>query len=263
MVAAEDTRTTRRLLGHVGASPELVSYHAHSAPARRDALVGRLQASDIALVSDAGTPGISDPGARLVAAARANGHNVVAIPGPSAVSAALSVSGIPADSYVFLGFLPRKAAERRRVLTRAAVETRTLVAFETPHRLRASLADLAATFGDRPLAIAREITKLHEEVWHGSAREAERHWSDIEPRGEFTLVIAGAPPREEEPWDDEAVERELESLREAGMGPKEASRLVARKANRPARDVYRLWPHRSGAPPEGESTIGGATEEER
>lgn len=242
LIAAEDTRLTRRLLAHFDLHTRLMSFHEHSPPGRRALLAARLATADIALVTDAGTPGISDPGASLVAEALAAGHAVVAIPGPSAVAAALSVSGLPAAAFLFLGFLPRQAGSRRALLAEVAAEPRTLVAFETPQRLRAALADLAAILGPRTIAVARELTKRHEEVWRGTLPEAILHWSRLEPRGELTLVIAGAtspPPA----WDDARVRTALEALAAAGVGAREASRRVAAESGRPAREVYRLWSH--------------------
>jgi 16S rRNA (cytidine1402-2'-O)-methyltransferase len=242
-IAAEDTRTARQLLRHLGIRKPLVSYHAHTAPERRAALVERLAEHDLALVSEAGTPGVSDPGAALVAAAHAAGHPVVAVPGPSAVSAALSIAGLPADSYLFLGFLPRRRADRRSLLSEIAGERRTLVAFETPHRLRAGLADLLAVLGDRTVVVAREITKLHEESWRGTLAEAVARWSDVPARGEFTLVVAGAEPVEAPSWDERRVRAALADLRATGLGAREASRRVAAEAGWTAREVYKLWEH--------------------
>jgi len=242
-VAAEDTRVTRKLLARHGLRPEILSFHEHTDPARRAALVARLDEGDLALVSDAGTPGVSDPGAALVADALAAGHRVVAIPGPSAVTAALSVSGLPADRYVFLGFLPRRAADRRRLLAEVAAERQTLVAFEAPHRLRASLVDLAAQLGDRTVAVTRELTKMHEEVWRGGLDAAAARWATVEPQGEFTLVIAGAPAPPSTVWDDAAVTDALALLRTEGLGAREAAHRVAARSGRRAREVYRLWPH--------------------
>jgi len=244
LIVAEDTRRTRKLLSHFDIHVPLASFHAHSGPADRARLIARLGATDVALVTDAGTPGISDPGAELVTAAVAAGHAVVPIPGPSAVAAALSVAGLPADAYVFLGFMPRRGADRRALLSSVAAERRTLVAFETPQRLAAALADLAGALGGgRPICVARELTKLHEEVWHGPLAEAAARWSSLPPRGEFTLVIAGAPEQTPDAWDDDRVRAALGALRAEGLGAREAARRVAAVAGRPAREVYRLWDH--------------------
>jgi len=242
LIAAEDTRRTRKLLSAYAIATPLVSSHAHSTPAERSRLLARLDAGDVALVTDAGTPGLSDPGADLVAAAAAAGHTVTAVPGPSAVAAALSVAGMPADAYLFLGFLPRRGRDRRDLLSGVAGERRTLVAFETPRRLAASLADLAETLGGgRAICVARELTKVHEEVWRGRLEEAAARWAAREARGEVTLVVAGAPEAPPEPWDDARVRSELSHLRAAGVGPRDAARRLAAPAGRTAREVYRLW----------------------
>ena len=170
LVAAEDTRVTRRLLAHIGAHPRLVSFHEHNWRERLEQVLQALEEGDVALVSDAGMPGVSDPGRQLVAAAAARGIRVESVPGPSAVTTALAVSGLPADAFMFLGFLPRRRRERQEKLREAAASSLTLVLFEAPHRLRATLEDISAIFGDLPIAVCRELTKLHEEVFRGTAR---------------------------------------------------------------------------------------------
>lgn len=243
LIAAEDTRLTRKLLARHDLRTPLVSSHAHSSPEALAALVARLAESDVALVSDAGTPGVSDPGAALVAEAAAAGHAVVPLPGPSAVAAALSVSGLPADRFRFLGFLPRRAGDRRALLAAVAAEPDTLVCFEAPHRFLASLADLLAVLGDRPLCVARELSKLHEEVWHGTLATAVAHWPSRPARGEFTLVVGGAPALAPAVWSDQDVRHALEALKADGHSPRQAARALAAKAGRPAREIYRLWEH--------------------
>jgi 16S rRNA (cytidine1402-2'-O)-methyltransferase len=246
VIAAEDTRVTRRLLARHGIATPLVSCHEHSTPRARADLVARLSGGDVALVTDAGTPGVSDPGAALVAEARAAGHAVVPVPGPSAVGAALSVAGLAGERFLFLGFPPRRPAERRAALAAVAEESGSLVLFEAPHRLAACLADLAAVLGaDRAICVARELTKLHEEIWHGTLAEAVAHWRDRPPRGEFTLVVAGRLPVAARSWTDEEVRAALTGLRAQGVAAREAARRVAPQAGRPARDVYRLWEHAS------------------
>jgi 16S rRNA (cytidine1402-2'-O)-methyltransferase len=241
LIAAEDTRITRRLLARYGLSKPLVSFHEHSSPERRAAILARLAQADVALVTDAGTPGVSDPGASLVAEAAAAGHPVVAVPGPSAVTAALSVSGLAADRYLFIGFPPRRSADRKELLASTAREERTLVLFEAPHRLRATLADLLATLGpERRVAVCRELTKAHEQVWHGDVAGAARAWNEVEPRGEFVLVIEGAPAAPEAAWSDSRVREAVRTLVGGGMAVRQASRLVAARSGRPARDVYAL-----------------------
>ena len=170
VIAAEDTRHTRHLLSHFEITTPLTSYHAHNKDKKLYVMLEALREKDVALVSDAGMPGISDPGYELVRAAREAGHAVRAVPGPSAVTTALSVSGLPADQFVYVGFLPRKNRERAALLSELARETRTIVAFETPHRLLAALEDIEQHLGERPLAVAREQTKVHEEVVRGTAQ---------------------------------------------------------------------------------------------
>lgn len=197
VIAAEDTRRLARLLRELGVTPRgrVLSYHEHNETSRTTELVDRLDAGDrVVLVTDAGMPSVSDPGYRLVRAAVDAGHGVTAVPGPSAVLTALAVSALPVDRFCFEGFLPRKAGERRRVLTDLAGERRTMVFFEAPHRLAASLADLAQAFGeDRAAAVCRELTKTYEEVRRGPLHELVA-WALDGVRGEITLVVAGAEP---------------------------------------------------------------------
>jgi 16S rRNA (cytidine1402-2'-O)-methyltransferase len=240
LIAAEDTRHTRQLLAHFAISTPLTSYFEHNKLAKLDAIVAALEAGDVALVSDAGTPNLSDPGYELVRAALAAGHPVVPIPGPSALLAALVASGLPSDSFVYVGFLPRKESERRGLLASVASEPRTLVAFEAPHRLLAALADIEATLGDRPMAVARELTKLHEEIYRAPASQARRHFEQKEILGEITLVIAGAAMAEPVAWDAARVRAELARLLSGGLHKKEAARQVAQLAGWPQRDVYRV-----------------------
>ncbi len=242
VIAAEDTRVTRKLANRFGLKAQMLSLHEHSSPAALGRVLARLDDGDMALVTDAGTPGVADPGPALVAAALAAGHRVSPIPGPSAVSCALAASGLPADRYQFLGFLPRRRAERLSLLGPLAAEPSTLVCFETPQRLRAALADLAETLGPhRVLVVARELTKLHEEVWRGTVSQAQERWAETAPRGEFTLVLAGAPAATEvAAWSDEAVRAALTALRAQGQSLREASRQLAAAAGRPARELYRL-----------------------
>jgi 16S rRNA (cytidine1402-2'-O)-methyltransferase len=223
VVAAEDTRRTMGLLEHLGAHPRLLSFHAHSPERRTEALLGILQdGRDVALVTDAGTPTLSDPGAALVAAVRDAGLPVVPIPGPSAVAAALSGAGLPADRFLFLGFIPRKGRERRRLLAQAAASEWTVVLYEAPPRLVALLEDLAEAAGPgRRAVIARELTKIHEEWRRGTVAELARHYTDHPPRGELTIVLEGVS----------------EAPAEAGLGPDPTGRareLVAAGVTRKA-----------------------------
>ncbi|MFQ5811585.1 MAG: 16S rRNA (cytidine(1402)-2'-O)-methyltransferase [Anaerolineae bacterium] len=239
LIAAEDTRRTRKLLTHYGIETPLTSYHEHNKLTKLDELLSTLQQKDVALVSEAGMPGLSDPGYELIEAAIARGIPVVPVPGPSAVVTALVVSGLPTDSFLYLGFLPRRQKQRRQLLASVAGETRTLVAFEAPHRLRASLADLKAVLGDRRIALARELTKVYEEVWRGSIGQALAHFEENPPRGEFTLVIEGAK-EERVVWDEGQVMEALAELLAEGVGKKGAIKAVADLAGWPKREVYKL-----------------------
>jgi 16S rRNA (cytidine1402-2'-O)-methyltransferase len=242
VVAAEDTRRTRTLLSSGDGGPRLVSFHAHSEPRRLDALLDILRdGRDVAIVSDAGTPVVSDPGSDLVAAAHAAGVSVVPIPGPSAVAAALSAAGLPADRYLFLGFIPRKGVPRRRLLARAAAEEWTVVFFEAPHRIEELLADLRAECGgSRRATVARELTKLHEEIVHGTLDELAAHFSDSQPRGEFTVVLEGAGEVEKAPEETPDAAAMAAGFLADGMSRKETARRVAEATGLSRNDAYRL-----------------------
>jgi 16S rRNA (cytidine1402-2'-O)-methyltransferase len=240
-VAAEDTRHTKPLLAHIGSHAELVSFHAHS-PDRALQRILRLLGggNDVALVTDAGTPSVSDPGAALVAAARARSIPVVTIPGPTAVGAALAVSGLGADRYLFLGFLPRKGGERRRLLETVAASQWTVVLFEAPNRVAALLADLAAACGeDREAAVARELTKVFEETRGGTLAELAAFYAEAPVRGEVTVVVAGTgkPPRPESPPDPEARAR---ALLADGMSRKDVANRLADETGISRNTAYRL-----------------------
>ena len=195
----------------------------------------------MALVTDAGMPAVSDPGSNVVSEIAAKGFPVEVVPGVSAVTAGLSVSGMMGDAFLFLGFLPRRGKERRECLRRAAAAPETVVLFESPHRLAATLADLKEAMGNRRVAVGRELTKLHEEVFRGTLEEAEEHFPS--PRGEFVLVVEGAEdaPPEKGEAELEAVFRELANLRESGAKAKEAVAAVAESHGLPKRRVYQLW----------------------
>lgn len=242
VVAAEDTRRTRGLLTHLGATPQLLSYHAHSEERRREALLDILRdGRDVALVSDAGTPVVSDPGSDLVAAAREAGIGVVPIPGPSAVATALSAAGLRGDRYLFLGFIPRKGGERTRLLARASAEEWSVVFFEAPPRLTDLLEDLArAAGGARRAVVARELTKLHEELRAGTLDELAGYYSEHPPRGEVTLVLEGTGAPEAPPdRTAEAVEQATRLLAE-GLTRREVARRVTETLGLPRNDAYRL-----------------------
>ena len=246
LIAAEDTRHTRALLSHFEIRTPLTSYHHHNRAQRLPRLLTELARGDLALVADAGTPAISDPGQELVAAAAAAGHQVVAVPGPSSVAAALSVAGLDAVPFHFLGFLPRRAPERRRVLAQAATWPGALVLFEAPHRLRALLSDLLTTLGDRRVAVCGELTKLYEQVYRAPLSEAMAHFERAAPRGEYTLVVAGHPSAAgpavtasaADPAPD-AVRRRFEAL-EAEVGDRRrALAALAAETGQPRKALYR------------------------
>ena len=239
LIAAEDTRQTRKLLSRYQIGGPVISYHEHSKQVRLERLIEALDRGDVALVSDAGTPGLSDPGYELVRAALEAGHKVTPIPGPSAPIAALVASGLPTETFVFLGYLPRRGPERQRLLRSLSSEGRTMLAFEVPHRLRQTLADLEHAFGgERPVAIARELTKVHEEVLRGTLRSAREEFSGRAPRGEFTLVIGGAKAGGR--WSEDAVRAALSERIGTGDTPSAAARQVAELCGWPRREVYRL-----------------------
>ena len=249
LVAAEDTRVTRRLLAHLDAHPRLISCHEHNWQRQLPRLLDALAEGDIALTTDAGSPAISDPGAGVVAAIAEAGHAVVSIPGVSAVTAALAVAGFPADRFVFLGFLPRRRAHRMAALSEAARLRQTLVLFEAPHRLRAALTDIANTLGNPTLAVCRELTKLHEEVWRGTASEALAYFA--EPRGEFTIVIGPTDPQPGDCADPEnarlTARQALAERRAAGMRGRDAVAEVVSATGLPRRVVYGLWVETGGS----------------
>ncbi len=245
LIAAEDTRTTRKLLAHHGIRQRLISYNEHNMSTRTPRLLAALARGDVALASDAGTPGISDPGHELTFAAIAAGFDVVAIPGPSAIVTALAASGLPTREFTFLGFLPRRVGERRRLLTSVAAELRTLVAFEAPHRVRRTLEDMASAFGDRRIAVCRELTKAFEEVFRGTITEALAHFP--EPRGEFTLVVEGATDNLV-PVSEDVIREELRRLKTQGMRGRDAVRQVAQQLSLPHREVYQIWVGLSARP---------------
>jgi 16S rRNA (cytidine1402-2'-O)-methyltransferase len=238
-IACEDTRHTRKLLEHHGINRPLVSYHEHNEAAAATALIGRLLGGEsIALVSDAGTPLLSDPGYRVVAAARQRGIPVTPIPGPSALLAALAASGLPTDTFHFAGFLPARRAERRRALEKLAGEPATVVCYETPHRILEALEDIEQVLGARRIALARELTKIHEEFLFGDAPSLRQALASRPAvKGEITLVIgrSEAPAGADAGPLGEAVEA---SMRE-GLGKMEAIKAVARRRGLAKREVYR------------------------
>jgi 16S rRNA (cytidine1402-2'-O)-methyltransferase len=242
VVAAEDTRRTRGLLTHLSAAPTVISFHAHSAEHRTESLLDiLLSGRDIALVSDAGTPAVSDPGADLVSSAKAAGLTVVPIPGPSAVATALSASGLPADRYLFLGFIPRKGRERNRLLSRAATEEWSVVFYEAPSRLLPLLEDLIPLAGaDRVAVVARELTKLHEEIRSGTLGELVEYFTAVPPRGELTVILEGTGTPLAQPVRTEDVVEQATSLLAEGLTRREVVRRLTESMGLPRNEVYKL-----------------------
>ena len=245
LVAAEDTRTARNLLTHFQISKPITSYYEHNKLDKLGAILDALASGDVAVISEAGMPGLSDPGYELVRAALDQNIRVVPIPGPSALTTALVASGLPTDAFVYLGFLPRQKSARRKLLQSVAEEPRTLVAYEAPHRVRDALDDIAETLGDRSICAARELTKMFEEFFRGSVNAAREHFAEHEPRGEFTLVIAGADPKGfQNPsglvWDDARIVAAVRDLIATGMSRTDAVKRVARSSGRDRHAVYQL-----------------------
>ena len=239
VVAAEDTRRTGRLLARFGIKARQVSLHEGNERARTEKVLALLRRGlDVAVVSDAGMPGVSDPGFRLVRACAQEGIDVRVVPGPSAAVAALVVSGLPTDRFVFEGFLPRRATERRARLAQAASDARTMILFESPKRVRDTLRQMADALGDRRVALVRELTKMHEEVIRGRITEVLAEVEEREPRGEMVLVVEGAS---QQPSGDSraAAAREAVELVESGVRPRAAAADAARKHGVSANEVYR------------------------
>jgi 16S rRNA (cytidine1402-2'-O)-methyltransferase len=247
LIAAEDTREARKLLTHYDIHTRLISVHAHNERARVEPILAALAGGDVALVSDAGTPTLADPGRELVAAAAAAGYPVTAVPGPSAAITALTLSGFDTSCFLYLGFLPRTTKERRRELATVAGQPWPLVLLEAPHRLMATLTDLHAVLGDRPSVVARELTKLHEEVRRELLSAALAHFAGTAPRGEFTVVVAGAAPPEAatvaaaQADQEQQARTRLAALAAAGLRSREAVAQVTQEVGLSRRRAYELW----------------------
>ncbi len=246
LIACEDTRHTRRLLDHFGISKPTISYHEHNELKRAEELAERLaRGESIAVVTDAGTPGISDPAYRIVTAAIERGIEVTPVPGATAMIAGLVTSGLPTDSFLFAGFLPSKKQARRARLGELKSERATLVFYETPHRIREALVDVREILGDRQAAVARELTKLHEQFIRGAVSDIIAHFDANEPRGEMTLVIAGnrddnlTPPRSQ--FEDASISEQVERLmRDEGLSRGDAIKQAARSRGLSKREAYQL-----------------------
>jgi 16S rRNA (cytidine1402-2'-O)-methyltransferase len=240
LIAAEDTRHTGTLLKHFDIKTPLTSYFEHNKLNKLEFILEKLSQGDVALVSDAGTPAINDPGYELVKAALASDFNVVPVPGPSSPIAALTVSGLPTDSFLYLGYLPSKSSERRKSLEQVSNLPYTLIFLESPHRIVDSLEDILSALGDRRICVAREMTKMYEEYWRGQVSGALEYFKSKDPRGEFTLVIEGRKKEESEKWGEtellEAIKKELGGEKST----KEISAELAETSGWNKRDVYNL-----------------------
>lgn len=241
LVIAEDTRVARKLLGHLGAQPRLMSYHRHSSPTKLERILEELSSLDAALISDAGTPGVNDPGAELIARAAAAGVTVSPLPGPSAITTALSVSGFGFDSFTSLGYLATSRSKRRKQLVYAAKSDAVMVFLEAPHRICETLSELSGLVPDRQVVVCRELTKLHEEVWRGTASEAAGHFA--QPRGEFVVVLAPRPPDERDALTETTSEEILavaDTLRRDGMSTGELASATSEEMGVGRRAVYQV-----------------------
>jgi 16S rRNA (cytidine1402-2'-O)-methyltransferase len=237
LIAAEDTRHSRRLLTHFEIRTPLISYHQYNQSARRSKILKALDEGDVALISDAGTPAISDPGADLVAAAHATGHRVSPVPGPSALVAAVSASGLIEGPFVSLGFLPRREGERRHLIARSAALGMPVVLFESANRAATTLSDLAEGFGERSAVVLRELSKLHEEVRAGTLVTLLEWATEVKLLGELVIVVAGSDQTQES--DKETIEI-LRTLRKAGLSASQAAREAAIITGRPRSELYGL-----------------------
>jgi len=237
LIAAEDTRKTKRLLTTYQIKTPLTSYHEHNKITKMGYILNQLESDDVALVSDAGMPGISDPGYEIIVAAYQKGYSVIPIPGASAVTTALAISGMPTDRFTYLGFLPNRSAGRCRVLEEIIDEQATLVILEAPHRVRASLSDMLAVLGDRNITVCRELTKIHEEVFRGRISQVIEHFA--EPRGEFTLIIEGKPKSKPELTEGDV--EQLRTMKNSGSAAREAIATVMKQTGLSKRELYKVW----------------------
>lgn len=240
LIAAEDTRHTGTLLKHFDIKTPLTSYFEHNKLTKQDFIIEKLSEGDVALVSDAGTPAINDPGYELVRAALASGFDVRPVPGPSAPISALTVSGLPTDSFLYLGYLPHKSSERHSFVGQVSDLSYTLIFLETPHRLLDSLEDLLAVLGNRRICVAREMTKMYEEFWRGDVSGAIEYFKTKEPRGEFTLVIEGKPTADRRQWTVDELRAAIQNELQAGKSAKDISAELAEQSGWNKKEVYAL-----------------------
>jgi len=240
LIAAEDTRQTKKLLTHFDIHTALTSYFEHNKLTKLDSVLAALAHGDVALVSDAGTPAINDPGYELVRAALQSGHAVCPIPGPSAPLAALAASGLPTDAFLYLGYLPRRSSDRKALVGQIDNLPYTLIFLESPHRLLAGLADLESGLGDRQVAVARELTKLHEQIWRGRLSAARIYFTENEPRGEFTLVLAGKTKDEKQKWTEDKLMLAIKFGLKFGESPSALAKRVAAESGWDRKEIYRI-----------------------
>ncbi|UCD08748.1 MAG: 16S rRNA (cytidine(1402)-2'-O)-methyltransferase [Dehalococcoidales bacterium] len=238
LIAAEDTRKTKRLLNNYDIKTPMTSYYEHNKIIKLDYILDCLEEGDVALVSEAGTPGISDPGYELIKAARDRDIPVVPIPGASAIVSALSVSGLPTDRFTYIGFLPRKAGARNKLLDSVKMDPATLIIYESPRRLTDTMINILEIIGNRNVAVCRELTKIHEEVFKGTLREAIDYFT--KPRGEFTLIIEGEKEKKGSQVTKD-IENQLDKMRESGLSAREAIGRVSKETGLSRKELYRTW----------------------
>ena len=240
LIAAEDTRHTGILLKHFEIATPITSYFEHNKLNKLDFILEKLSTGDVALVSDAGSPAINDPGYELVKAALASNYNVMPVPGPSAPIAALTVSGLPTDSFLYLGYLSHKTSERHKCVEQVANFPYTLIFLESPYRIVESLEDIFSILGDRRICVAREMTKMFEEYWRGSVNGAVAYFKSQPARGEFTLVVEGKKADGSEKWTEEQLQRAIENELKNERSAKEISAELAKQSGWSKKDVYRM-----------------------
>lgn len=240
LIAAEDTRHTRQLLTHFDIHTPLTSYYEHNKLTKQDAILAALSQGDVALVSDAGTPAINDPGYELVKAALDANHPVSPIPGPSAPIAALAASGLPTESFLYLGYLPRKTSERKTLFEQVGQLPYTLIFLESPHRVLEALTDMEAFLGDREVVAARELTKIYEQFVRGSISQVKAHFTENEPRGEFVLIVSGQPPVSNQQWSEIQLLAAIQSSLQSGKKSKEIAAELAEISGWNKKEIYAL-----------------------
>jgi 16S rRNA (cytidine1402-2'-O)-methyltransferase len=240
LIAAEDTRHTGKLLKHFQIETPTTSYFEHNKLHKLDFILEKLSTGDVALVSDAGTPAINDPGYELVQAALAANYNVMPVPGPSAPITALTVSGLPTDSFLYLGYLPHKTSERHKRLEEVESQPYTLVFLESPYRIVEALEDIFSILGDRKICVAREMTKMFEEYWRGDVSKAVEYFKSQPARGEFTLVVEGKKNVGGEPWTEEQLQMAIQNELKNEKSAKEISVELAKRSDWNKKEIYRL-----------------------